>query len=364
MPLLWTAISAHGYGHAAQVTPVLNELGRRLPDLRVVLRTNVPRAFFQDRLTISWDLRPAQLDLGCLQQGPLTMEWDATWRAHRDFHATWESRVKDEAAAIREAGADLVLGNIPYLAMAAAAQADVPAVALASLSWDEILCEHVDPNQPWQTSLLEEMRRAYGRASLLLRITPGLRMPAFPRAETIGPIASPLPPARERVRSYYSLRTDDALALVAFGGIRMEFFPFDRMEQMRGFQFLIDGPAPANSRRIHSLAEIPERFSTVLSSVDLIMTKPGYGTTIEAVAAQTPVVYVRRHSFADETPIVEYLQRHGRGVELSRQDFERAQWESALRAALALPVPPTPPPNMSGASDAADQLLPFLRRSR
>jgi hypothetical protein len=364
VPLLWTAISAHGYGHAAQVTPVLNELGRRLPDFRVVLRTNVPRAFFQDRLTISWDLRPAQLDLGCLQQGPLTMEWDATWRAHRNFHATWESRVKDEAAAIREAGADLVLGNIPYLAMAAAAQADVPAVALASLSWDEILCEHVDPNQPWQTSLLEEMRQAYGHASLLLRITPGLRMPAFPRAETIGPIASPLPPERERIRSFLRVPETDRLVLIAFGGIGFDRLPFDQMEAMVGFHFVTSGTVPAHVRRSHALAEIPKHFSTLLSSADVVMTKPGYGTTIEAVAAQTPVVYVRRHSFADETPIVEYLRRHGRGVELSRQDFERAQWESAFRAALALPVPPIPPPNMSGASDAADQLLPFLRRSR
>lgn len=364
MPLLWTAISAHGYGHAAQVTPVLNELGRYLPDLRVIIRTNVPRAFFEDRLTVPWDLHPAQLDIGCLQHGPLTMDWDATWHAHRNFHATWNARVKGEASAICAAGADLVLGNIPYLAMAAAAQAGVPAVALASLSWDEILREHVDPNHPWQTSLLDDMRRAYGQASLLLRITPGLPMPAFPRAETIGPIASPLPAARERLRRHLGIGCEDALVLVAFGGIRMSEFPFDRMEAMPGIQFLIDGPVPAGSRRVHSIAGVPDRFGTLLASVDAIMTKPGYGTTIEAVAVGTPLIYVRRYNFADESPIVAYLHKYGRGVELSRDQFLRTEWESAITQALALPKPEASPPKTSGAADAAAHMIPLLRASR
>ncbi|MEK6633600.1 MAG: hypothetical protein AABY94_09780, partial [Nitrospirota bacterium] len=83
MPLIWSAISAHGYGHAAQVVPVLNELGKQIPSLRVILRTNVPRHFFESRMTVPWELRPAQMDIGCLQHGPLTMDWDATWQAHR-----------------------------------------------------------------------------------------------------------------------------------------------------------------------------------------------------------------------------------------------------------------------------------------
>ena len=119
MPLIWSAISAHGYGHAAQVIPVLNELGRRIPSLKIVLRTNVPAHFFESRMTVPWELRPAQLDIGCLQHGPITMDWEATWQAHRLFHANWEARLKEETAAIRESGADLVIGNNPYLAMAA-----------------------------------------------------------------------------------------------------------------------------------------------------------------------------------------------------------------------------------------------------
>ena len=363
MPLIWSAISAHGYGHAAQVIPVLNELGRRIPSLKIILRTNVPAHFFESRMTVPWELRSAQMDIGCLQHGPITMDWEATWQAHRLFHANWEARLKEETAAIRESGADLVIGNNPYLAMAAGAAAGVPAVALASLSWDEILRAHVDRTQPWQHVLLEDMRHAYGQATLLLRITPGLPMPAFPRTRDIGPIASPLASARDRLRAQLQIQDDEVLVLMAFGGIPFEHLPFDHMESMPGLQFLIAGPVPPRSRRVHSISGIAEPFSTLLSSVDVVMTKPGYGTTIEAVAVHTPLVYVRRHDFADEDPIVQYLRQYGRGVELSREDFLNTRWEATIRDALKSPEPAFPPPACTGAADAAAHLLPLLQRS-
>lgn len=363
MPLIWSAISAHGFGHAAQTVPVLNELGRRIPSLTIILRTNVPRHFFESRMTVPWELRPAQMDIGGLQHGPLVMDWDATWQAHRTFHADWDTRLREETAAIRESRADLVLGNTPYLAIAAGAVAGVPTVALASLSWDEILRQHIDQAQAWQSAILEDMRRAYGQASLLLRITPGLPMPAFPHSQDIGPIAQPMPPARVRIRAHLGIPDQDALVLVAFGGIRLDSLPFDHMESMPGIQFVIDGPVPPHHRRVHSLAALPERFSTILSSVDVIMTKPGYGTTVEAVTVQTPVVYVRRYNFADEPPLVDYLHRYGLGIELSREDFLNAHWEPAIRQALTLPKPATPPPSCTGAAEAASILADRYLRS-
>ena len=52
MPLIWCSISGHGYGHAAQVVPVLNALGRLVPNLSAILRTSVPADFFEPRLDI------------------------------------------------------------------------------------------------------------------------------------------------------------------------------------------------------------------------------------------------------------------------------------------------------------------------
>ena len=119
MPLIWCAISGHGYGHAAQVVPVLNALGALVPGLTAILRTTVPASFFRDRLTIQWTLSPVQQDIGCIQDGPLKIDIDATWAAHHHFHETWEARLSNEVAAMQAASPALVIADTPYLAIEA-----------------------------------------------------------------------------------------------------------------------------------------------------------------------------------------------------------------------------------------------------
>ena len=119
MSLIWCAISGHGYGHAAQVVPVLNALGALVPSLTAVLRTTVPSSFFRDRLAIQWELSPAQQDIGCVQDGPLKIDIEATWAAHQRFHETWEARLSNEVAAMQAASPALVIADTPYLAIEA-----------------------------------------------------------------------------------------------------------------------------------------------------------------------------------------------------------------------------------------------------
>jgi UDP-N-acetylglucosamine:LPS N-acetylglucosamine transferase len=91
----------------------------------------------------------------------------------------------------------------------------------------------------------------------------------------------------------------------------------------------------------------------------MVLTKPGYGTIVEAAALGIPVVYVRRYNFADEQSLVDYLHQYGRGAELSLVDFRRGQWEAAIDQALAQSRASTPPA-LSGAQDAAQVLKQYL----
>ena len=134
------------------------------------------------------------------------------------------------------------------------------------------------------------------------------------------------------------------------------------MEQFHHYRFLLDGPIPPGFSRIHSIKTLQFSFKILLASVDLIMTKPGYGTIVEAVALQQPVLYVRRYNFVDEQPLVDYLHRYGRGVELSFDDFTNVRWEPALNKALSMLTPSTPPPPATGAMQAASILMPYLHR--
>jgi hypothetical protein len=157
------------------------------------------------------------------------------------------------------------------------------------------------------------------------------------------------------------LEPNEKLVLVGFGGIPLRRLPWNEMQSMQTFRFIVDGHVESLYSRVISLTDVPLRFSTVLASVDLVMTKPGYGTITECVANGTPVIYVRRYNFADEQPLVTYLLRYSRGVELNREDFQRGAWLHALEEALALPAPADPPPALTGAEQAAQCLASFCR---
>ena len=359
MPLIWAAISGHGFGHAAQVVPVLNALGRLVPDIRVLLRTTVPATFFKDRLSIPWETSSVQQDIGCIQQGPMTIDVEATWREHHRFHSTWHERLQTEVDAMRAAGPELVLADTPYLALAAGKHVGIPTVALVSFTWDLILSEYQAPSPIDRQELIGSIRRAYIQADLALRIAPAPPMTIFKRLIDVGPIAEPAPSARGRLIECLQLMPGERTVLIGFGGIPLDSLPFDRMESLTGYRFLFDGSVPANSKRFISTKSLPFSFQTLLASVDVVMTKPGYGTLVEAVALQTPMVYVRRYNFGDEQSLVDYLHRYGRGVELSFHDFVQGQWRSALEevADLTLPVAPPPP---TGAGEAATELAKLL----
>lgn len=360
MPVIWCAISGHGYGHAAQVIPVLNALGTLVPGMTAILRTTVPASFFRDRLTIPWDLQPVQQDVGCIQQGPLTIDVDETWAAHHRFHDTWDKRLAYEVAAMQKASPALILADTPYLAIEAGSRAQIPTVALANLTWDLVLREYGQASNVAQQQLMQRIRASYAKASLALRMAPALEIDAFPTIFNVGPIASPVSPERDRLASALALAPAEKTVLVGFGGIPLTSLPLEEIQQLPPYRFLFDGPVPPHYSRIHSTQTLPFPFQTLLASVDIIMTKPGYGTIVEAVARQQPVVYVRRYTFADEPPLVNYLHRYGRGAELSLNDFTLGRWEQALSHAMAAPVPSEPPPQ-SGVADAAQALVRYCR---
>ena len=363
MPLIWCAISGHGYGHAAQVVPVLNALGALVPGLTAILRTTVPASFFRDRLMIQWTLSPVQQDIGCIQDGPLKIDIDATWAAHHHFHETWDARLSHEVAAMQAASPELVIADTPYLAIEAGSRAQIPTVALANFTWDLVLKEFCHVSDHSHQQLIQCIRDCYAKADMALRVTPAPRIDAFSNMIDVDPIASPASPERDRLVSVLALTPNERTVLVGFGGIPLTSLPLEHMEQLRHYRFLFDGPVPPGYSRVHSTETLPFSFKTLLASVDVIMTKPGYGTIVEAVMLQQPIVYVRRYNFVDESPLVDYLHHYGRGIELSIDDFTQGHWEPAIDKAMAmLSLPATPPPS-TGAMQAASILAPYLNRT-
>ena len=360
MPLIWCSISGHGFGHAAQVVAVLNALGRLTPSLNIILRTTVPAWYFQDLLQVPWDLSACEQDIGCLQQGPLHIDVGGTWAAYSRFHSNWQDRVTKEAAAIASHSPNLVISDIAYLAIEAGAHANIPVVGLSSICWDEVLRHLQGEMPPESVPVIKQIKRSYSLADVMIRMAPGIPMPVFRRTIDVGPIAAPAEPDYQGVRHALGARADERIVLIAFGGIPVTSLPWHRLETMTGYRFIIPGSVPSQSQRVVSSQTLPFRFQTIMASCDIVITKPGYATIVEAVASDLRVIYVRRYNFVDEDSLVQYLHRYGRGLELSIADFLNGRWEQTMEAIMAIPACPNAAPATTGATEAADILKQYV----
>ncbi|TAJ07062.1 MAG: hypothetical protein EPO61_13865 [Nitrospirae bacterium] len=361
MPLIWCSISGHGFGHAAQVAPVLNELGKSVSGIKALLRTTLPRQFFEGFIQIPWELTRQQQDVGCVQEGPLHIDHDATWAETQRFHDQWETRVEEETRAILARSPAMLLSNISHLAVEAGARAGLPTIAMSSLSWDQILEPLMTPGDIRQAGVLQQIKQAYSHADLLIRVTPGMPFPAFPNQIDIAPIVRPLVSDRARLNEELVAQPDDCLVLIGFGGIALNRLPFSRLNALQGYRFIVGESVPSGYSRLRSAKSLPLSFDTLMASADMIVTKPGYNMTVEAVAMGKPTLYVRRYDFAEEEYLVQFLHQYGRALQLSMQDFEAGHWGSSLDTLRALPAPLQVPPSPTGAAEAAEILASYLR---
>ena len=345
MSIVWCSISAHGFGHAAQVIPILNELGMIIEDMRVILRTCVTSSIFEEHLHVPWELQAVDQDIGCVQQGPLEIDIDGTWMAYEAFHHNWNQRVAQEIKAMNEAQPDLVISNISYLAIASAFQANFPVVAIASLVWDQVLNGLRPSSKVDAQRIIEHIKNEYGKAKHLFRLEPGIDMPAFDTQTDVGPSFPQVQSSASNLRSHLGVSDEETLVLLAFGGVPLTDLPLPAMESCEGFHFLVTGIVlDTSASHIHQVEDLPMSFGDVMRQVDVVMSKPGYVTTTTVVHLGIPLVYVRRHNFVDEQPLVDYAHQFGRAVELDREDFKSGHWKNCLQSALDLPFPPVPAP--------------------
>ena len=356
-PHLFVDISAHGLGHLAQTAPVLNALRHRLPCLRLTIRSALPKHRLQARLAGQFTHIEGASDFGYVMRDATDIDLAASAQAYRTAHTDWPARVADEAAWLHALAPDLVLSNVAYLPLAGATRAGIPSLAMCSLNWADLFA-HFFAGQPWAPSIQAEIDAAYAGASFL-RLTPAMPMPRLSRVCDLPPVALPAQPRRNELRTALGCPETSRIVLIAFGGIPKEL-PLVDWPPIPGVCWLNGTPASHGATGTPALSDLPFSFSDVLASVDAVLTKPGYGTFVEAACAGTPVLYLRRPDWPEQDALIDWLHANARALEVSARDLHHGELAEALLALWQQPAPR--PPTADGVAEVAERLSLYLTR--
>ena len=355
MPHLFLAVTAHGYGHLAQVAPVVTELQRRIPGLRVTLQGDVDSAFAAARLPAGFQQIKEPGDVALPMTGPLHAAWQAGLALFEQFDAGYEVRLAAQQAIFRGGPPDLLLADVPWLPLDAARRLDIPGAALCSLNWHDILIEGPIGDQV-PAAMAARMRAAYSAAELFIRPRPSMPMAWLPNGRDVGPIAPWGRRDPSGLRRRLGIADGIVLVLMLFGGAGNLSLPLG-WEPPDDMLLLTPIAAAADGRK--RIRHIPAAsLSNVLPSCDAVLTKPGYGTFAEAGCAGIPVLYVPRGDWPEEPYLVDWLDGRVPAAPLPAADLAAGAVAEPLRELIARgPAEPLAP---TGVEETADLLQRFL----
>lgn len=353
---LVVALSSHGFGHIGQTAPVIETLRKRLPELRVTLRTTAPRFKLLERFGERVGIVPAATDVGMVQQDAQCIAWEASAQAYLEFHREWDRRVEAEAHELRELRADALLANVPYLALAGAQRAGIPSFALCSINWMDIYA-HYFSVRPEAPTLLEQMRQAYASARAFLQPTPSMPMPQLSNRRVIGPICQRGRSRRAWFDERFGLRPDERLVMVSLGGMELRP-PVEQWPVFPGVRLLVPATWCSSHPDTVDFETLGLPYVDALWSCDALICKPGYGSFVEAACAGVPVLYLERPDWPEASYLVDWLETAGRCALLTQENWLAGGFLAGLvqlwREELPLPVAPT------GVAEAVESLVEVL----
>ncbi|MGN7612440.1 hypothetical protein ACQZV8_10185 [Magnetococcales bacterium HHB-1] len=358
---IYSAISGHGFGHIGQVAAILHCFRQKFPTSSLIVASRLKREVVH-RLIPDARIISQQQDVALVQPTPLEPDIEATRLAMRAWMKQWPEQVKIEQEQLKEIKPDLILADIPCLIIEAATALSIPTLAIASLSWDQILPAYLPPeNDPEVKRWLKTMRHAYRQVTLALKPEPAMESDPFIKVQSISPLHIPGRSKPQALRRDLEIHNHDPrpLILVSLGGVPATELPIDALIQQTDFLWLVDFHNIPKQKHLFALRDLPQwRFADISASVDGVVGKPGYGMSVDAAINKKPFLYRRRGHFPDEPSICAWLSQHARALELDAETFNQGQWSHYLKLLFAQKQPPAP--RADGAEEAVEIICRYL----
>ena len=329
------AVSSHGYGHLAQLAPVINALKQQYPELSVSIQTTLPPDIVSARINCPFKYLYFDADVGLLMDDAVTVNTEASRLAYRDFHSHWELNFKQQTDLLQANCVDLLIADIPYLPLLAAQQLDIKTIAVCSLNWVDILSGYFQQDEE-MAAYMAIMRQAYCQAEVFLKPRPSMPMSWLPNGKTIEPLVTTGTNSRTQLLCELSLqhkKDNIVLVLLALGGIDSHVSVHNWPDYNHVHLILQDGyhavaenvhqdqTEHSNKSWLHNINDISLAFTDIVQSVDVIITKPGYGLFAEAAFGAKPIFYVGRRDWPEEVYLLQWLKQYVAMLEISKKEL-------------------------------------------
>ncbi|MFN9614604.1 MAG: glycosyl transferase [Dolichospermum sp.] len=332
-PIIYIAITNHGFGHATRTASIANTIQKLCPEALLILVTTAPRWLLESYIEGDFILRQRAFDLGVIQIDSLIMDKPATLEKLREIRKNHKSLIASEVNFIRQNRVNLILADIPFLAAGFAEAANIPCWMIGNFGWDLIY-------RDWGgefTEIADWISNWYAKSNRLFRLPFHESMSAFPHITDVG-LTGGFPRFYiDELRSNWGINTPpEKTILLTFGGYGVQQIPYTNISKFPDWQFItFDFLAPdlPNLIKVINRQYRPVDFMPICGR---IVSKPGYGTFSEATLLDVPVVTIPRDDFAEAAFMLAGITNYNHHQIITGSEFFQGDWDFLYQ----LPQPP------------------------
>ncbi|OBQ39985.1 MAG: glycosyl transferase [Anabaena sp. CRKS33] len=332
-PIIYIAITNHGFGHATRTASIANTIQKLCPEALLILVTTAPRWLLESYIEGDFILRQRAFDLGVIQIDSLIMDKPATLEKLREIKKNHKSLIASEVNFIRQNRVNLILADIPFLAAGFAEAANIPCWMIGNFGWDLIY-------RDWGgefTEIADWISNWYAKSNRLFRLPFHEPMSAFPHITDVGLTGGSPRFSIDELRSNWGINTPpEKTILLTFGGYGVQQIPYTNISKFPDWQFItFDFLAPdlPNLVKVTNRQYRPVDFMPICGR---IISKPGYGTFSEATLLDVPVVTIPRDDFAEAAFMLAGITNYNHHQIITASEFFQSDWDFLYQ----LPQPP------------------------
>jgi hypothetical protein len=250
---------------------------------------------------------------------------------------------------------NIILADIPFLAVGFAEATDIPCWMISNFGWDFIY-------RDWGgefTEIADWISDWYGKSNRLFRLPFHEPMSAFTNIIDVGLTGGSPHFSPDELRSNWQINTTlEKTILLTFGGLGLQEIPYANISKFPDWQFItFDFLAPdlPNLIKVTNRQYRPVDFMPICGR---IISKPGYGTFSEATLLEVPVVTIPRDDFAEAAFMLAGLADYNHHQILTAPEFFQGDWDFLYQS----PQPPkqTQVINKNGNETIAKAVIDYL----
>ncbi|MEO1148571.1 MAG: glycosyl transferase [Cyanobacteria bacterium J06638_22] len=307
-PILYVAVTNHGFGHATRTASVVAEIQQRCPDIRVIMTTTAPRWLLEAYMDGDFIHRPRAFDIGVVQSDSIQMDKPATLEKLQDIRQRANATIASEVTFLKQNRVGLILADIPPLMAPIARAADIPCWMMSNFGWDFIYRDW-GGESVWGSDFIEIadwIADCFEQCDRLYRLPFHEPMSAFPTIVDTGLTGGNPRHTPDEMRALLNVTAPwEKTVMITFGGLGLAKIPYEGLAQFPDWQFITFGNTAPDLPNIIKIKNRRLRPVDIFGLCGRVISKPGYGTFSEVCRTNTPLVTLTRRDFAEAQVLID-----------------------------------------------------------